>query len=135
MRVEPDLAAAASVVGFVLALCFVAKGITGAGAGGGAHGDGVNRGKELLAQSTEWYRMSESTSVPLFQYRHLVFATAYLHAARLVAPDEELKRYGTDTHRFAQTLESKMVGLAKKITKTCPASNPQTQKPTTVSWL
>lgn len=134
MRLEPDIAAAASVVGFVLVLCFVAKGISG-GSHGAATVDMSSRGKELLAQSTEWYRMSESASAPLFEYRHLVFATAYLHAARLISPDEELKRYGTDTHRFAQTLESKMVGLAKKITKTCPASNPQTQKPTTVSWL
>lgn len=133
MRFDADVLCAASVVGFLVALSLVARSV---GGGGGAAGEAApQKGRELLAQSTEWMRLSEQDGVPLFAYRHAAFALAYLNAARLLAPDSELQRHGVDVHLMFGKLEHKLTTLSKKISKSCAASNPGGGKPTSVTWL
>lgn len=130
MRVEADVMAAGAVVAFVVALSFVARGIQSSPAT-----DASPRGRELLAQSVEWLRIADGTSVPLFAYRHTVFAMAYLNAARHMCPDEELQRGGTDIYRLANRLETRMLALSKKVGKVCAGANPEQEKPTNVTWV
>ena len=115
---------------FVVALSFIARGINASPAA-----DGTPRGRELLSQSIEWLRISEGTSVPLFAYRHAVFAMAYLNAARHLCRDDELQRNGTDIYRLSNRLEARLLSLSKKISKTCPASNPEHERSTNVTWV
>ena len=131
LRMDADLMCAASVVGFVTALSLLARSTSSSS----SSDDGAHRGRELLAQSAEWLRLSEQDGVPLFSYRHAAFALAYLNAARLVAPDRELQRVGTDVHLLHGKLEARLTSLARKIGKTCASSNPGGAKPTAVSWV
>lgn len=131
MRFDADVLCAGSVVGFIVVLSLVARSIGGGGATDAAPG----KGRELLAQATEWLRLSEQDGVPLFAYRHAAFALAYLNAARLVAPDAELQRHGVDVHLMFGKLEHRLAALSKKISKTCAPSNPAGAKATSVSWL
>lgn len=131
MRFDADVLCAGSVVGFIVILSLVARSIGSGGSTDAAPG----RGRELLAQATEWLRLSEQDGVPLFAYRHAAFALAYLNAARLVAPDTELQRHGVDVHLMFGKLEHRLTALSKKITKTCAPSNPGGAKATSVSWL
>ena len=131
MRFDADLLCAASVVAFVVVISLVARSI-----GSGTSVDAApQKGRELLAQSVEWLRLSEQDGVPLFAYRHAAFSLAYLNAARLVAPDSELQRHGIDVHLMFGKLEHRLTTLSKKITKTCAPSNPNGGKATSVSWL
>lgn len=132
MRLDADVLCAGSVVGFVVVLSLVARTV-----GTSASDDAAapQKGRELLAQSSEWMRLSEQDGVPLFAYRHAAFALAYLNAARLVTPDRELQRHGIDVHLMHGKLESRMAGLSKKISKTCAPSNPNGSKGTSVSWI
>ena len=130
MRLDADLLCAAAVVGGVTALALVARTASPAAAT-----EGAPRGRELLAQSAEWLRLSEQDGVPLFAYRHAAFALAYLNAARLVAPDRELQRAGTDVHLLHGRLEARLTALARKIGKSCAPANPSGAKPTAVSWV
>ena len=130
--VDADVMCAGSVVGFIIVLSLVAR-----TAGGAATVDGAapEKGRELLAQATEWLRLSEQDGVPLFAYRHAAFALAYLNAARLVAPDTELQRHGVDVHLMFGKLEHRLAALSKKISKTCAPANPGGAKSTSVSWV
>ncbi|MAB55749.1 MAG: hypothetical protein CMN93_07730 [Synechococcus sp. CPC35] len=133
MQWDVDILCAASTVSFVAVLAIVARSIDTSGGGDAAAQSA--KGRDLLSQSTEWLRLSEQDGVPLFAYRHCAFALAYLNAARLVAPDTELQRFGVDVHLLATKLETRLATLSKKITKTCAPANPQTTKSTNVSWL
>jgi hypothetical protein len=135
MRLDADLLCAASVVGFVTALSMLARTTSSSSSSSHSSSDGAPRGRELLAQSAEWLRLSEQDGVPLFSYRHASFALAYLNAARLVAPDRELQRSGTDVHLLHGKLEARLTSLARKISKSCAPSNPGGSKPTAVSWV
>lgn len=135
MRIwDADLLCAASVVGFMIALSLVARSI-GQPNGTGSAAAAPQKGREMLAQSQEWTRLSEQDTVPLFAYRHAAFALAYLNAARLIAPDSELQRHGTDVHLLYGTLEARLANLSKKITKSCAPANPKHAKATSVSWI
>ena len=131
MRIDADILCAGSVVGFIVVLSLVARSTAS-----GARTDvAPQKGKELLTQSSEWLRMSEQDATPLFAYRHAAFSLAYLNAARLLAPDAELQKQGVDVHLLFGKLERRLATLSKKISKTCAASNPGGEKPTSVSWL
>ena len=132
MRFDADVLCAASVMGFIVVLSLVARTIGGAGTGVAAD---PGKGRDLLAQSTEWLRLSEQDGVPLFAYRHAAFALAYLNAARLVAPDTDLQRHGVDVHLMSGKLEHRLTVLSKKISKTCSGSNPGGAKATSISWI
>ena len=132
MRLDADLLCAASVVGFVVVLSCVARSV---GSGGAADATQMHKGREMLAQSTEWLRLSEQDNVPLFAYRHAAFSLAYLNAARLAAPDNELQRHGVDVHLLFSKLEHRLATLSKKISKTCVPANPSGKKATSVSWI
>ena len=133
---DADILCAASVVGFVVLLSFVARGVGHPGGHGNTSGESVpHKGRALLAQSNEWLRLSEQDSVPLFSYRHAAFALAYLNAARLVAHDQDLQKHGLDVHLVHTKLESRLTMLSNKISKTCAPSNPGNAKGTTVSWV
>lgn len=123
---------ACSVIGFIVVLALVARSV---GHGGATSDVAPQKGRELLMQSNEWLRLSEQDNVPLFAYRHTAFALAYLNAARLVAPDQELQRHGIDVHLLAGKLEMRLTSLSKKISKSCAPSNPNASKGTSVSWL
>lgn len=131
---DADILCGASVVGFIVLLSLVARTV-GQPGDPEASGAAPQKGRELLAQSKEWLRMSEQDTVPLFSYRHACFALAYLHAARLVSPDHELQRHGTDIHLLHGKLESRLTSLSKKVTKTCAASNPSGAKNPSISWI
>lgn len=130
MRFDADVMCACSVVGFVVVLSLVARTISSPSAPGAS-----SKGRDLLTQSNEWLRLSEQDSVPLFAYRHAAFALAYLNAARLVSPDHELQRYGTDVHLLFGKLESRLTSLSKKISKSCAPANPGNAKNTSISWV
>lgn len=134
MRLDADVLCASSVLGFIVVLSIVARGI-GSSSAGSSLDAAPQKGRELLAQSTEWMRLAEQDGVPLFAYRHAAFALAYLNAARLVAPDNELQRHGVDVHLMHGKLEGQLAALSKKITKNCAAANPKGGKPTSVSWI
>ena len=133
MRVDADVLCAGSVIGFVVVLSLVARSIGGRAQSGEAASP--QKGRELLAQSTEWLRLSEQDGVPLFAYRHAAFALAYLNAARLIAPDTELQRHGVDVHVMFGKLERRLTVLSKKISKSCAPANPERYKATSVSWV
>ena len=132
MRFDADVLCAASVVGFIVVLSLVARSV---GSGSAAGDAAPQKGRELLAQSTEWLRLSEQDGVPLFAYRHAAFALAYLNAARLVSPDTDLQRNGVDVHAMFGKLEHRLTALSKKISKSCAPANPGASKATSVSWL
>lgn len=134
-RVQPDVTAALAVVAFVLVLCLLARSVSSASQMAPDDTQNASNGKALLNQSLEWHRLADSTGVPLFAYRHTVFALAYLNAARLTTPDDQLQRNGTDIFKYAQKLEHRLVALSKKISKTCAPSNPAQEKTTGVSWI
>jgi hypothetical protein len=133
-RCPADVTAAIAVVAGVVALSLVSRGIYTAPHAHAAATDGA-RGRELLHQSAEWMRISESTQVPLFAYRHAIFAVAYLQASRSVASDDELQRAGVDVHRLSNRAEARILNLSRRLGKACPASNPSGAKPTSVTWL
>ena len=128
---DGDLMCAGAVVGSVALLSVIAKSIGPVR----APSEAPTKGRALLQQSLEWLRLSENDAVPLFAYRHCAFALAYMNAARLVAPDRELQRHGTDVHKLASTLEARLVSLSRKISKTCAPSNPNATKTTSISWI
>lgn len=131
MRVDADILCASSVLGFVVVLSLLARSTVRSA----ESGDAPDKGRSLIAQSAEWTRLSEQDSVPLYAYRHAAFALAYLNAARLVSPDTELQRSGTDVHLLSGKLEKRMTSLSAKISKSCAPANPNAAKGTSVSWV
>lgn len=124
MRIEADVLAAAAVVGGVVVLCVVARTVS-SGDAPRASADVARRGRELLQQAQEWYRLAEQDASPLYALRHAQYALAYANAARVVAPDEVLQAQsgGADVHALVTTLERTVAALSKKVARACPKSD------------
>lgn len=134
MRFERDVVIAAAVVGAVVVLSLLARAVHTSER---IDHQAPQKGRQLVSQAAEWLRLSEQDSVPLFAYRHAAFSVAYVQSARLLLPDSELQKQGTDVHALATRAEARLVSMAKKITKRCGAAgiNPEASKDSGISWL
>lgn len=132
-RVDADILCACSVVAFIVLLSIVARSVAPSTHSGTEAAP--QKGRELLTQSMEWLRLSEQDTVPLFAYSHTAYALAYLNAARLVAPDRELQRHGTDIHKLSTKLAQRLVELSKKITTQCAGANPKGKRNSGINWI
>ena len=95
----------------------------------------LRRAKQLTQQALEWHAQSQQDTDALFGMRHADYALAYMNAARAILPDATLQRLtSVDVHETIIALESHQQLHSKKMTKLCPASNPQ-KRISSISWL
>lgn len=95
----------------------------------------VKAGKNLVRQALYWNNVASQDENVMFASRHSDFAVAYLSAARSILPDAVLERAtNLEMHDVANKLESSQREKAKRLSATCPKSNPKGST-TSSNWI
>lgn len=77
-------------------------------------------GVELLSQAFHWKKIASQDSQPFLKLQHLIYASAYVDAARRIAKDSELEKVtGTNLLKLKKLLEQQSQTIIDSLNSKC----------------
>ena len=78
-------------------------------------------GVELINHALKWRRISAQDSQPFMKIQHLIFAVAYINAARQIAKDSDLEKVsGLDLRKLRKLLDEQTQLAIDSLNLKCP---------------
>ena len=78
-------------------------------------------GVNLLNYALKWKKIASQDSQPFIKLQHLMFASAYINAARQISKDSELERVtGADLIKFKKLVEQQTQVTIDSLNSKCP---------------
>ena len=78
-------------------------------------------GVNLLNYALKWKKIASQDSQPFIKLQHLMFASAYINAARQISKDSELERVtGADLIKFKKLVEQQTQITIDSLNSKCP---------------
>lgn len=85
------------------------------------HNLNTQAGVELLSHALKWRKIASQDTQPFLKLQHLIFASAYINAARQIAKDSELEKVtGTDLLKLRKVLENQSQLTIDSLNSKCP---------------
>tara|TARA_B100001989_G_scaffold251172_1_gene229782 strand:+ start:357 stop:743 length:387 start_codon:yes stop_codon:yes gene_type:complete len=85
------------------------------------HSLNTQSGILLLSQALKWRKIASQDSQPFIKLQHLIFANAYISAARQISKDSELENItGADLLKLKKVLDQQTQATIDSLNSKCP---------------